>query len=77
VHRAIQLGCRWLKVFPASSLGPQWFSAVRGPFPDVRLVATGGITPAMAPAFLEAGAVAVGLGSAGDDPAALAALAAG
>jgi 2-dehydro-3-deoxyphosphogluconate aldolase/(4S)-4-hydroxy-2-oxoglutarate aldolase len=77
VHRAIQLGCRWVKVFPASSLGPLWFSTVRGPFPDVRLVATGGITPAMAPAFLDAGAAAVGLASAGDDPAALAALAAG
>jgi 2-dehydro-3-deoxyphosphogluconate aldolase/(4S)-4-hydroxy-2-oxoglutarate aldolase len=72
VHRAVQLGCRWLKAFPAVSLGPQWFSAIRGPFPQVRFVATGGLNPVNAGAFLDAGAAAVGLGSAGDDPAALA-----
>jgi 2-dehydro-3-deoxyphosphogluconate aldolase/(4S)-4-hydroxy-2-oxoglutarate aldolase len=64
VHGATALGCRWLKAFPAVSLGPSWFSAVRGPFPDVRFVATGGITPATARSFLEAGAAAVGIGSA-------------
>jgi 2-dehydro-3-deoxyphosphogluconate aldolase/(4S)-4-hydroxy-2-oxoglutarate aldolase len=74
VHRATQLGCRWLKAFPAVSLGPQWFSAIRGPFPQVRFVATGGLDPVNAPAFLDAGAAAVGLGSVGDDPSALAAL---
>ncbi|HEV7897202.1 MAG TPA: bifunctional 4-hydroxy-2-oxoglutarate aldolase/2-dehydro-3-deoxy-phosphogluconate aldolase [Planosporangium sp.] len=74
VQRATQLGCRWLKAFPAVSLGPQWFSAIRGPFPGVRFVATGGLDPTNAPAFLDAGAAAVGLGSVGDDPAALAAL---
>jgi 2-dehydro-3-deoxyphosphogluconate aldolase/(4S)-4-hydroxy-2-oxoglutarate aldolase len=74
VQRAVRLGCHWLKVFPSASLGPQWFSAVRGPFPDLRLVATGGITPAAAPAFLAAGASAVGVGAAVADTAALAAL---
>jgi 2-dehydro-3-deoxyphosphogluconate aldolase/(4S)-4-hydroxy-2-oxoglutarate aldolase len=74
VHRATALGCRWLKAFPAVSLGPAWFSAIRGPFPGVRFVATGGITPASARSFLDAGAAAVGIGSAGADPAALAAL---
>jgi 2-dehydro-3-deoxyphosphogluconate aldolase/(4S)-4-hydroxy-2-oxoglutarate aldolase len=74
VHRAIVLGCRWLKAFPAVSLGPAWFRAVRGPFPDVRFVATGGITADSAPSFLDAGASAVGVGSAGVDVARLAAL---
>ena len=74
VHRAVLAGCAWLKAFPAASLGPAWFTAIRGPYPGVRFVATGGITPATATAFLEAGARVVGLGSAGGDPAALASL---
>jgi 2-dehydro-3-deoxyphosphogluconate aldolase/(4S)-4-hydroxy-2-oxoglutarate aldolase len=77
VHRATTLGCRWLKAFPAVSLGPAWFSAVRGPFPDVRFVATGGITVETAPAFLGAGVAAVGIGSAAGNVADLAALAGG
>jgi Entner-Doudoroff aldolase len=74
LHRAVGLGCRWVKVFPSNSLGPQWFTAVRGPFPDVRFVATGGVTPQTAPAFLAAGVSAVGIGSPAADPAALAPL---
>ncbi len=77
VHRAVLLGCRWLKVFPASSLGPAWFRAIRGPFPDIRYVATGGITVDTAPAFFEAGVTAVGIGAVNADPVAMAALAAG
>jgi Entner-Doudoroff aldolase len=73
LHRAVGLGCRWVKVFPSNSLGPQWFTAVRGPFPDVRFVATGGVTPQTAPAFFAAGVSAVGIGSPAD-PAAVAAL---
>jgi 2-dehydro-3-deoxyphosphogluconate aldolase/(4S)-4-hydroxy-2-oxoglutarate aldolase len=74
VHRAVRAGCAWLKAFPAVSLGPAWFTAIRGPYPDVRFVATGGITPATAPDYLAAGARVVGLGSAGGDPAALGSL---
>jgi Entner-Doudoroff aldolase len=75
LHRAVQLGCRWVKVFPSNSLGPAWFAAVRGPFPDVRFVATGGVTPETAPAFFEAGVSAVGIGAQTAAPADLAALA--
>jgi 2-dehydro-3-deoxyphosphogluconate aldolase/(4S)-4-hydroxy-2-oxoglutarate aldolase len=75
LHRAVQLGCRWVKVFPSNSLGPAWFAAVRGPFPDVRFVATGGVTPETAPAFFAAGVAAVGIGAQSADPAALAELA--
>ena len=64
VHRATALGCRWLKAFPAVSLGPAWFTAIHGLFPDVRFVATGGITADTALSFLNAGASAVGVGSA-------------
>jgi 2-dehydro-3-deoxyphosphogluconate aldolase / (4S)-4-hydroxy-2-oxoglutarate aldolase len=63
VQSAGAAGCRWQKAFPASVLGVPWIRAMRGPFPDVRFVATGGIDTANAPEFLAAGA-AVSLGSA-------------
>ncbi|WP_250006323.1 bifunctional 4-hydroxy-2-oxoglutarate aldolase/2-dehydro-3-deoxy-phosphogluconate aldolase [Actinoplanes sp. M2I2] len=69
VQRAWVAGCRWLKVFPAAALGPAWVSAVLGPFPDARFVATGGLTVADAPAFLNAGVRVVALGAALADPA--------
>jgi 2-keto-3-deoxy-6-phosphogluconate aldolase len=69
-------GCTWVKAFPASSLGPSWFRDIRGPFPDVRLVATGGITAESAPLFLAAGARVAAVGSALSDPAQLPALSA-
>lgn len=64
VQAATRAGQRWLKVFPASVLTPEWISALRAPFPDTRFVATGGVTTGNAAAFLAAGARAVALGSA-------------
>jgi Entner-Doudoroff aldolase len=63
VQRALQLGQRWLKAFPATQLGAGWFSAMAGPFPEARFVATGGVDADNAGQFLEAGAAAVSLGS--------------
>jgi len=64
VHHAVKAGCGWLKAFPAGSLGPGWLREVRGPFPDVRFVATGGIGAHNARDFLNAGAEALGVGGA-------------
>jgi 2-dehydro-3-deoxyphosphogluconate aldolase/(4S)-4-hydroxy-2-oxoglutarate aldolase len=61
---AWRAGADIVKVFPATSLGPQFFRDVRGPLPEVRLMPTGGVTIENAAAFLAAGAVAVGLGTA-------------
>ncbi|MFD5185066.1 bifunctional 4-hydroxy-2-oxoglutarate aldolase/2-dehydro-3-deoxy-phosphogluconate aldolase [Streptomyces sp. NPDC058372] len=69
--RAQRRGLHWVKVFPASSLGPSWIHAVRAPFPGLRIVATGGLDAQNAAAFLEAGARVVALGSALADPAQL------
>lgn len=71
IQLALASGCRWLKAFPASVLGPEWIQAMRGPFPDIKFVATGGITLANATSFLAAGAKAVSLGAALTDPDAL------
>lgn len=68
VQRALRMGLRWLKAFPAAQLGPGWLTALRGPFPDVRFVATGGVDILSAPAYLAAGAAAVSLGSAIEEP---------
>jgi len=53
-----------VKVFPATSLGPQFFRDLRGPLPFVRLMPTGGVTLENARLFLAAGACAVGIGTA-------------
>ncbi|MGW4286976.1 bifunctional 4-hydroxy-2-oxoglutarate aldolase/2-dehydro-3-deoxy-phosphogluconate aldolase [Streptomyces sp. NPDC004673] len=68
VQAARALGLEWLKAFPASVLGPDWFRAMRGPFPEVPFVATGGIDASNAGAYLAAGAKVVAVGSALEDP---------
>ena len=68
VQAAERTGLRWLKAFPAAALGPGWIRAMRGPFPQARFVATGGVDAANAHQFLEAGAQVVAVGSALDDP---------
>lgn len=75
VQAAVKEGLTWVKAFPASLLGTGWFPAMRGPFPGVRFVATGGMDAGNAGAFLEAGVRVVAVGSALEDPEQLPALA--
>jgi 2-dehydro-3-deoxyphosphogluconate aldolase/(4S)-4-hydroxy-2-oxoglutarate aldolase len=65
---ARKLGLRWLKAFPGSLLGPEWITAMHGPFPEIRFVVTGGMNGKNAAHFLRAGCSVVGVGSAFDDP---------
>lgn len=60
---AWELGADYVKVFPASSVGPPYFREVRGPLPQVKLVPTGGVSVENAADFIRAGAVALGVGS--------------
>lgn len=76
LQTARRAGCVWVKAFPATALGTSWFRDIRGPFPDVRIVATGGITAETASTFLAAGARVVAVGSALSDPTQLLALSA-
>lgn len=55
-------GAAAVKLFPASSAGPGFVRELRGPFPGIPLVPTGGVTLETAPAFIAAGAVAIGMG---------------
>lgn len=68
VQAASALGLTWVKAFPAGWLGPQWFSLMKGPFPSMRFVATGGLNAHNAGEFLEAGVRVVAVGSAVEDP---------
>jgi len=61
---AWRAGADVVKVFPATSLGPQFFRDVRGPLPEVRLMPTGGVTVENAGEFIAAGAALVGIGTA-------------
>lgn len=71
IQAAVRFGLSWVKAFPASALGVSWFNAMRGPFPQVRFVATGGLSSRNASEFLDAGAHAIAVGSALEDAAQL------
>ena len=64
IAAAWDAGATFVKLFPASSLGPSFGRELRGPLSEVQLIPTGGIDATNAGAFLGAGAVAVGIGSA-------------
>ena len=75
VQLAMKSGLTWLKAFPASLLGPGWFKAMSGPFPQANFVATGGMDSTNAAQYLDAGVRVVAVGSALEDSAQLPALA--
>jgi 2-dehydro-3-deoxyphosphogluconate aldolase/(4S)-4-hydroxy-2-oxoglutarate aldolase len=63
VMAAVEYGSDVVKIFPASLGGPGYLKALRGPFPDVPLMPTGGVSPENIGDWIAAGAVAVGAGS--------------
>jgi 2-dehydro-3-deoxyphosphogluconate aldolase/(4S)-4-hydroxy-2-oxoglutarate aldolase len=56
-------GAAAVKLFPAGSLGPEFIRAIRAPLPHIPLIPTGGVGAADVGPYLDAGAVAVALGS--------------
>lgn len=63
IARAWDLGSSAVKLFPASVGGPDLLRTLRGPFEHVEFVPTGGIDADNAADYLDAGAVAIGVGS--------------
>ncbi|MDQ1172546.1 2-dehydro-3-deoxyphosphogluconate aldolase/(4S)-4-hydroxy-2-oxoglutarate aldolase [Microbacterium testaceum] len=55
-------GASAVKVFPAGQVGPGYLKDLRGPFPDIAIVPSGGVDADSAAAWLAAGAVAVSVG---------------
>ena len=63
IYNAYELGADVIKVFPADSLGVNFFKGVLAPMPFLKLMPTGGVTLTNVVDWLKAGAVAVGLGT--------------
>ena len=57
-------GAAAVKIFPANLVNPAYVSAIAAPLPDIPVMPTGGIAPDNFMPWLEAGAVAVGMGGA-------------
>lgn len=63
VDFAWQLGVDYVKVFPCSAVGgASYIKALKGPFPEVPFIPTGGVNLQTAADFLKAGSVALGVG---------------
>jgi 2-dehydro-3-deoxyphosphogluconate aldolase/(4S)-4-hydroxy-2-oxoglutarate aldolase len=62
IHAAWEAGASAVKLFPAASVGPAYLAHIRGPFPHIPLVPTGGVSADDAGDWIAAGALAVGLG---------------
>ena len=61
---AWEQGADLIKIFPATSLGPSFIKDLRGPFPTIKVMPTGGVSRDNAAEWIRAGAVAIGVGSA-------------
>jgi len=61
---AMEAGADVLKMFPASTVGPGHIGALQGPLGDVPIMPTGGVSTENVADYFDAGAVAVGAGSA-------------
>lgn len=62
IMHAVDLGARFIKLFPASQLGAGYVKQLLGPFPQLKLFPTGGIGSGNLAEFLEAGAKGAGVG---------------
>ncbi|MEV5834451.1 bifunctional 4-hydroxy-2-oxoglutarate aldolase/2-dehydro-3-deoxy-phosphogluconate aldolase [Nocardia sp. NPDC052112] len=56
------VGATAVKLFPANTVGPDYIAHLRGPFPGIQVVPSGGIDIDAVPKWLAAGACAVSLG---------------
>lgn len=58
----MQAGATAVKLFPASTVGPGYLGQLRGPFPHMQVIPSGGIGVDDAADWIAAGALAVSLG---------------
>lgn len=61
---ASKAGSDFVKIFPCGNVGgPKYIKALKGPFPNVPMIPTGGVNLQTAADFIRAGADALGVGS--------------
>jgi 2-dehydro-3-deoxyphosphogluconate aldolase/(4S)-4-hydroxy-2-oxoglutarate aldolase len=63
IFKAWSLGASMVKVYPATSLGPDYIKDVKAPLPQVKLMPTGGVSIDNLLPFKRAGADGFGIGS--------------
>jgi 2-dehydro-3-deoxyphosphogluconate aldolase / (4S)-4-hydroxy-2-oxoglutarate aldolase len=59
---AIEWGADLVKIFPATTLGVKFIKDVKGPFPHIPVIPTGGVDLQNVSDFVRAGVAAVGIG---------------
>ena len=63
IMQSAKAGADFIKIFPCAQLGgPSYIRALKSPFPDVPLIAAGGVNQQTAADFILAGASALGIG---------------
>lgn len=63
IMAAWEAGADFVKIFPCGQVGgAKYIKALKGPFPQIPFVPTGGVNLSTAGEFIEAGAVALGVG---------------
>jgi len=62
IHAAWSAGATAVKLFPAAAVGPGYVTQLHGPFPDIPILPTGGVSAETAADWIAAGALAVGIG---------------
>jgi 2-dehydro-3-deoxyphosphogluconate aldolase/(4S)-4-hydroxy-2-oxoglutarate aldolase len=63
VELAYRLGADVVKIFPGSLVGPGYIKALKGPFPEIPMMPTGGVSIDNVAEWFAAGVIAVGAGS--------------
>jgi 2-dehydro-3-deoxyphosphogluconate aldolase/(4S)-4-hydroxy-2-oxoglutarate aldolase len=63
VYQAYQLGSDVVKLFPGSLTGPSYVKSLKGPFPHIPIMPTGGVSASNVGEWFAAGVFAVGAGS--------------
>ena len=63
IHHAWEAGATMVKVFPASCFGPDYFKELKGPFPQIELLACSGVTLENMEVYFKNGASAIAVGS--------------
>lgn len=63
IFSAWKSGATMIKVFPTFVFGPSYFSSIKGPFKNIKLMAVGGVSPANLSEYFSHGASAIATGS--------------
>lgn len=60
---AWQAGATFVKLFPATAVGPKYIKDIHGPLPQIPIIPTGGVSLENCTEFIAAGAAGIAIGS--------------